>query len=136
LAPAFGGFALAEWNATMTSNDLEMMSLEELWALHLELSNVLADKIAKEKRQLERRLRLLQTTSRSTHSPPHQRRPYPQVFPKYRNPTKPTETWAGRGKLPRWLKAELQSGKKIDDFRINNGEYRLMHRSSKGHGRS
>jgi DNA-binding protein H-NS len=48
----------------------------------------------------------------------HARRPYPQVFPKYSNPAKPSETWAGRGKQPRWLIAQLRAGKKLDDFRI------------------
>jgi DNA-binding protein H-NS len=47
------------------------------------------------------------------------RRRYPQVFPKYRNPAEPSETWAGRGKKPRWLAAQLKSGKQIDDFRID-----------------
>lgn len=46
------------------------------------------------------------------------RRPYPVVVPKYRNPEQPTETWAGRGKTPRWLTAQLKSGRRIDDFRI------------------
>jgi DNA-binding protein H-NS len=124
------------WKTNMTSNDLERMSIEELWALHVEISNVLAGKIATEKRQLERRLGMLQATSRSSPSAWRERRPYPQVFPKYRNPSKPSETWAGRGKLPRWLKAELQSGKKIDDFRINNPEYRSTRRSSNRQGRS
>jgi DNA-binding protein H-NS len=131
-----GGSKAAVWNTKMTTNDLDRMSIEELWALHVELSNVLARKIATEKRQLERRLGMLQATSRSSQSPERERRPYPQVFPKYRNPSKPSETWAGRGKVPRWLKAELQSGKKIDDFRINNAEYRSMPRPSKRQGRS
>ena len=46
------------------------------------------------------------------------RRPYPVVVPKYRNPEQPSETWAGRGKTPRWLTAQLKSGRRIDDFRI------------------
>jgi DNA-binding protein H-NS len=46
------------------------------------------------------------------------RRPYPVVVPKYRNPERPSETWAGRGKTPRWLAAQLKSGRRIDDFRI------------------
>jgi DNA-binding protein H-NS len=46
------------------------------------------------------------------------RRPYPVVMPKYRNPERPSETWAGRGKTPRWLAAQLKSGRRIDDFRI------------------
>jgi DNA-binding protein H-NS len=41
-----------------------------------------------------------------------------KVAPKYRNPAKPTETWAGRGKPPRWMQAELKKGKKIADFAI------------------
>ena len=41
-----------------------------------------------------------------------------KVAPKYRNPAKPTETWAGRGKPPRWLAAEIKKGKKLADFAI------------------
>ena len=39
-----------------------------------------------------------------------------KVKPKYRN--KKGETWAGRGKLPRWMVAELKAGKKREDFLI------------------
>ena len=46
------------------------------------------------------------------------RRSYPTVYPKYRNPQQPSETWSGRGKQPRWLTAQLKSGKRLDDFRI------------------
>ncbi|SKA35148.1 DNA-binding protein H-NS [Enhydrobacter aerosaccus] len=41
-----------------------------------------------------------------------------KVKPKYRNPANKSETWAGRGKQPRWLVAALKSGKKIQDFAI------------------
>lgn len=41
-----------------------------------------------------------------------------KVAPKYRNPANPLETWAGRGKRPRWLAAELDAGKKLEDFAI------------------
>jgi DNA-binding protein H-NS len=47
-----------------------------------------------------------------------ERRPYPKVLPKYRNP-KGGETWTGRGKQPRWLTAQLKSGKKLNDFLIS-----------------
>jgi DNA-binding protein H-NS len=46
-------------------------------------------------------------------------RPYPEVLPKYRNPNSQDETWCGRGKQPRWLTAELQTGKKLSDFLID-----------------
>lgn len=47
------------------------------------------------------------------------KRPYPRVLPKYRNPKNECETWSGRGKVPRWLVAELQDGKEIADFVID-----------------
>jgi DNA-binding protein H-NS len=102
----------------MKPDDLRSMSIEELWALHLEITSVLASRISAEKTQLEQRLKQLQSRGASNGKLRHERRPYPQVFPKYRNPAEPSETWAGRGKQPRWLTAQLGSGKKLDDFRI------------------
>jgi DNA-binding protein H-NS len=42
-----------------------------------------------------------------------------RVAPKYRNPKNRSETWAGRGAMPRWLAAEIKKGKKREDFAIN-----------------
>jgi DNA-binding protein H-NS len=81
----------------MMLHDLELMSVDELWALHLEISSVLARRIAAEKTRLEKQLRQLQSNGASSGTSQRQRRPYPEVFPKYRNPAKPAETWAGRG---------------------------------------
>ena len=58
-------------------------------------------------------------TSSDRPSDRRQRRPYPKVFPKYRNPKKPAETWSGRGKQPRWLTAQLRSGKNDPPSRAN-----------------
>lgn len=41
-----------------------------------------------------------------------------KVAPKYRNPANPAETWAGRGKQPRWLSAHTDAGRKLEDFLI------------------
>ncbi|WP_247337028.1 H-NS family nucleoid-associated regulatory protein [Bradyrhizobium sp. 147] len=30
----------------------------------------------------------------------------------------PSETWSGRGRLPRWLRPQLRGGGKLDDFLI------------------
>ena len=101
----------------MINHDLKSMSVDELWSLHKEVDSILTHKIATEKARLEQRMRKLApgvTGSKQAHA----RRPYPQVFPKYRNPAQPEETWAGRGMTPRWLRAQLRSGKKLDDFRI------------------
>src|SRR5690242_6879652 len=48
-----------------------------------------------------------------------ERRRYPPVLPKYRNPYgEPSETWVGRGGTPRGLSAQLRKGKRLEDFRI------------------
>jgi DNA-binding protein H-NS len=39
-----------------------------------------------------------------------------KVAPKYRSPE--GDTWAGRGATPRWLKAAIKEGKKLEDFAI------------------
>ena len=87
------------------------METDDLWLLHIQVSKLLKQRIQQERRRLEERLRLLRT-------PASARRPNPVVPPKYRNPDQPLETWAGRGKQPRWLVAQLELGKRIDDFRI------------------
>jgi DNA-binding protein H-NS len=103
----------------MKPYDFKSMSMEELWSLHELVISVTASKISAEKARLEQILRELgESTADSVKKASHVRRPYPQVLPKYRNPTRPSETWAGRGKQPRWLTAQLRSGKKLDDFRI------------------
>jgi DNA-binding protein H-NS len=40
------------------------------------------------------------------------------VKPKYRNPDNRSETWSGRGRLPRWLQAKVDGGAKVEDFLI------------------
>jgi DNA-binding protein H-NS len=106
----------------MKPYDLKSMSMDELWSLHEFVSAALARQIQAEKARLDERLRQIDpgAVPHNVKKMSHARRPYPQVFPKYRNPAEPSETWAGRGKKPRWLTAQLKSGKKIDDFRIDS----------------
>jgi DNA-binding protein H-NS len=40
-----------------------------------------------------------------------------KVAPKYRSPE--GDTWAGRGATPRWLKAAIKEGGKLEDFLID-----------------
>jgi len=97
------------------------MSAGELWSLHVRVSWVLAHKIAAAKARLDQRLRQLgQDVLIGDEHGSRARRPYPKVVPKFRNPKQPSETWAGRGKQPRWLTAQIRSGKKLDDFRIKS----------------
>ncbi|WP_065756226.1 H-NS family nucleoid-associated regulatory protein [Bradyrhizobium paxllaeri] len=96
------------------------MSTDELWALHEEVASRLAATLLAEKRVLEDRLKQLKGGDSERASSSTGKRPYPTVVPKFRNPDRPSETWAGRGKTPRWLAAKLKSGKRIDDFRIRH----------------
>jgi len=100
--------------------DPKSMSMDELWSLHESVASLLARKISAERARLDERLRQLKLDGVPQHieKMSRARRPYPQVFPRYRNPAQPSETWAGRGKKPRWLSAQLKSGKQIEDFRI------------------
>lgn len=41
-----------------------------------------------------------------------------KVKPKYANPNDPAQTWAGRGRKPKWVVAELLSGTDIDNLLI------------------
>lgn len=113
----------------MEKSELEAMPLDRLWSLHEQLTAILSKRIMAEKRQLEDRLVQLNRgkiaqasvavkvkSSKVDRTTP--RRHYPQVFPKYRNPAVPSETWSGRGKQPRWLVSALEAGGRIEDFRI------------------
>jgi DNA-binding protein H-NS len=119
-----GARSLEVMGYEMKPNNLKLMSVDELWALHVEISAVLVRKMSAQKNQLDSRLRELLANGTSKENPPRGRRPYPRVFPKYRNPKEPSETWAGRGKQPRWLTSQLKSGKKLEDFRIQTSSDR------------
>ena len=110
--------------------NLSSLSIDELWALHEEVVAALSKRIAAEKRELEQRLARLNRSPISDNSIVKRaasriglsrkvRRKYPPVLPKFQNPADPTETWAGRGKQPRWLVAQLKAGKKTSDFLID-----------------
>jgi DNA-binding protein H-NS len=90
------------------------MSLDDLWSLRESVNSELTRRIAAEKARLDLRLRELCPSENKR----RERRAYPRVYPKYANPARSGETWSGRGKRPRWLAAQLSSGRKLDDFRI------------------
>jgi DNA-binding protein H-NS len=103
----------------MHRNNFKAMSVDELWEIHEEIAALLSSKMTAEKMALEKRLSQIQHhISDGEHPMSAARKPYPRVPPKFRNPEQPSETWAGRGRTPRWMKAQLQDGKEIKDFLI------------------
>jgi len=103
----------------MDYGQLKVLSVDELWLLHEEVTSELSRKIEAEKAKLEERLQKINMATAKRGGVEGQRRPYPKVLPKYRNPKNPKETWSGRGKQPRWLSAQLGAGKKLNQFLIS-----------------
>lgn len=121
------------WEAPLDF-DPDSMSVDQLWEIHERIGEVLCAKIQSEQRKLEGHLTRLQSgfsrrdfvakaaapAKASAPAPIEKvRRPYPKVKAKYANPKDPSETWAGRGKQPRWLVAELERGRSLDEFLID-----------------
>ena len=98
---------------------LTSMSVARLRDLRGEVDATIAEKIAARRRELERQLSEL-----ARHDPHGARgrargsQPTGSVPPKYRNPNDSSQTWAGRGLQPHWLRDALKSGKKLDSFLI------------------
>ena len=98
----------------MANKNIATLSVDALFKLRDDVTSVLAKKTADLQMQL----------SRLTGSAPAKRaynkrkgpRKGMKVAPKYRGPG--GELWSGRGMKPRWLTAELKSGKKIEQFAI------------------
>ncbi len=108
--------------------DLDAMSTDEMWQLHIEIGRFLSVRLNSEKRELEKRLARLRRENEIpqieadivSQNTARERRKYPRVLPKYQNPNEPSETWSGRGKQPRWLTAALKTGHTIEEFVIGN----------------
>ena len=103
---------------SMKHRDLDDMELDDLWSLHERLIELLAEKLESEKRRLQGQLDELGRRFGGSPKDIPQRRPYPKVEPKFRNPTDPSATWSGRGKPPRWVVELLAAGRNIEEFRI------------------
>ncbi|MGV7217082.1 H-NS histone family protein [Bradyrhizobium sp. UFLA05-112] len=101
----------------MEMRDWGAMPTSELWEFFDEVTSVLSRRMAAEKAKLEERLRRIEGGEIDARTE-RVRRPYPPVLQKYQNPKNPDETWSGRGKQPRWLRAQLRAGKKLDDLLI------------------
>jgi DNA-binding protein H-NS len=108
--------------------ELNSMSIDDLFDLRDRITKMLLDRVQSEQRELESRLARLcdvNSTNINTISPRRQpdrpsRLRGRKIPPKYRNPADPSETWAGRGRLPRWLAAAIDKGKRMADFEITD----------------
>ena len=103
----------------MEEPSFDGLTIDALWAFHEKVSSMLEAKMIAERTVLEGRLAALRTSSANElHERAPVRRPYPIVLPKFRNPEDPSQTWAGRGKQPRWFVTQVGAGRPISDLRI------------------
>lgn len=108
-----------------------MPNIQDLLAKRAELDKQIADARRNDRSQAITKIRALMaehgltaadlagkaTGKRATKATAGRSTAGTKVAPKYRN--KATgDTWTGRGLQPKWLRAALAGGKKIDDFLI------------------
>lgn len=105
----------------MQRSELRQMAVEDLWHLHLEVIEMLDKKLEAQRGLVEERIRRLDRRSDAGALLSMHHRAYSRVLPKFRNPDRPSETWVGRGKRPRWLSQLLSAGRQLDDFRVREG---------------
>ena len=102
----------------MKKSDLEKMSHDALWDLHLRIVEVLSKRLEDETSKLQKQLDELGRQLGKSPEGLFERRPDARAKPKFRNPDNPSETWSGTGRMPRWLVEFIESGRKRDDFKV------------------
>jgi DNA-binding protein H-NS len=112
----------------MKGPKLKTMSFDQLVALRDDVVRLISTKAASARRELEAKLAAIEGFGMGGGSSVGgaKRGPKPRgsklkgrkVPPKYRNPKNRAETWAGRGATPRWLRAMIKSGHKLEEFAI------------------
>jgi DNA-binding protein H-NS len=98
---------------------LKSMSIAKLQDLRGKVDVAIAEKVTARRHELEAELsNLARVDGRGARHAGRGSGPRGPVAPKYRNPKDPSQTWAGRGLQPLWLKDAIKSGKKIESFLI------------------
>jgi DNA-binding protein H-NS len=115
---------------------LRSMSFDELLALREQIEALIAARAVAVKKQLEEQLSHIKGLTRRRGRPVGTRRPHAlkgrRLAPKYRNPDNRAETWAGRGIMPRWLKALVAKGHNPAEFAIRKSAALSSSRAGKG----
>jgi DNA-binding protein H-NS len=99
---------------------LKSMAVAKLKDLKEKVEAAIAEKVKARRSELEMELSALERHApggkrAKARGPGSRRGP---VAPKYRNPEDPSQTWAGRGLRPLWLRNAIKSGKKLEGFLI------------------
>ena len=123
---------MAKAPAGIESLDFETMSDQELREVMQRAKETLNARVTsriEEFRQLAREAGFAVTLTKIGEEPRRGRRRSQEgtdgddrrrdVSAKYRNPDNPAETWAGRGRKPKWVEEKLAHGATLDDLLIS-----------------
>ena len=105
----------------MAKSDLASMSVEALIKMRDEVIQTLSRKSG----EIQRQLAALgdggwvSSGKKAVGRPKGSTLKGKKVASKYRNPKNRSETWAGRGAVPRWMAAAIKGGKKKESFLID-----------------
>lgn len=107
----------------MANVNLDKMSLKELTDLDAKVEKAITNARERERSEVREKIEaIVQNAGFSMSELFGGRAPAPgkgrQVAAKYVNPENRSETWAGRGRKPRWLTAKLDKGAKLEDFAV------------------
>lgn len=102
-----------------------MPSLQDLLAQRAEIEKQIAEAQREERSAAIAKIKTLMSEFGLTAADIAGKAPLPRakagtgskVAPKYRNAST-GDTWSGRGLQPKWLKAELEAGRKLEDFAL------------------
>lgn len=101
--------------------DLSNMSRSELQSLQNQINREIEKRARQEKDEALRKIRSIADEagiSLDEISGGRARRGKSKAAVKYRDPNNPDNTWAGRGRKPKWLEDALARGKKVEDFAV------------------
>src|SRR5436190_23447292 len=93
------------------------MSFDELISLRDTVDRLIGSMAARVKQELQDKLLQIEGLVRKPDRLRERHHPLrgKKISPKYRNPHNRSETWAGRGAMPRWLSAFITQGRKLED---------------------
>lgn len=102
-------------------NGLEKMTYKELVDLQKRVDKAIVERKSADKAELKRKIAEVAAASGFDLAEligKGASRKGAKVGVKFRNPADPTQTWAGRGRQPRWLSTALKKGQKLEDFAV------------------
>ncbi len=105
----------------MKDTQLQRMNLKDLIRLKNRIENTIAQKRDKERTELRDKFRQLAAEKGISWTDivgTGKAKPRGPVAAKYADPKDPTQTWSGRGRMPKWLSAKIKSGAKLESFKI------------------